>query len=151
MTRMIGRFTVFGLGALALVAGLLGVFLITSRGNPIEAALGSGLVLGPPVLEVRSPQPEERYAPGGVPVLVAFRAADRVARGTLRCLLNGRDVTHQLTTGANGAAGNVFPVREGENSLRVEVYARGLWTDRYFEDSVELRFRVRGARSLDRT
>ena len=151
MTRMIGRLTVFGLAGAALIAGLLGAFLVMSRGNSLESALHLGLFLGRPALEVRSPVETELYAPGGVPVLVAYADARRVAAGSLRCLLNGRDVTHQLTLGSNGAAGRIFPVREGDNSLRVDVYAQGLWTARYFEDSVELRFKVRGAPSLDQS
>ncbi|MBW2416229.1 MAG: hypothetical protein JRG76_17150 [Deltaproteobacteria bacterium] len=84
-------------------------------------------------------------------MVVSFPAFDRIAPGTFRCLLNGTDVTHQLTLGTHGAAGSVFPLREGENSLRVEVYARGLWLAQFFEDAVDIPFRVRGGLMLDRT
>lgn len=151
MTRMIGRQTVFGLAGAAAVAGLLGVFFSASGGNSLDLALRRALYLGTPTLEVRSPLDAQLYAPGGVPVLVAYVDAQRIAPGTLRCLLNGRDVTHQLTLGSNGAAGRVYPAREGRNSLRVEVYAQGLWTSRYFEDSIEIDFRVRTAQRLDRS
>jgi hypothetical protein len=129
----------------------MGVFLFMSRGNSLDRTLHLGVFLGAPVLEVRSPSSSERYAPGAVQVLVAWSDAERIAPGTLRCLLNGRDVTHQLTVGSNGAAGRVFPVREGSNSLRLEVYARGLWAERYFEDHVDLDFQVRPAPRLDQT
>lgn len=151
MGRMIRRLTVFGLAGAALVAGALGVFLITSRGNSLGESLRLGLFLGPPALEVRAPLAGELYAPGGVPVLVAFADAGRIAPGTLRCLLNGRDVTDQLTVGQNGAAGRVFPLHEGDNALRVEVYAQGPWSRRFFEDVVEREFRVRPALRLDQT
>ncbi len=151
MTRMIGRRTVFGLAGAAAFAGVVGVSLIVSGVISLDLALRRALFLGAPTLEVRSPRAAEVYAPGGVPVLVAYIDAQRIAPGTLRCLLNGRDVTHQLTLGSNGAAGRVYPAREGRNSFRVEVYAQGLWTSRYFEDSIEVDFRVRAAQRLDQT
>ena len=129
----------------------MGVFLIETVGDAPNRALRRALFLGAPLLEIRSPQPAQLYAPGGVPVLVAYLDAERIAPGTLRCLLNGRDVTHQLTLGSNGAAGRVYPAREGRNSLRVEIYAQGFWTSRYFEDSIEIDFQVRSAHRLDQT
>ena len=137
-------------GAAAL-AGLLGAFLIAPGENSLDRVLRRALFLGAPTLEVRSPLAARLYAPGGVPVLVAYLDAQRIAPGTLRCLLNGRDVTHQLTLGSNGAAGRVYPAREGRNSFRVEVYAQGLWTSRYFEDSIEIDFQVRAAQRFDQT
>ncbi len=126
-------------------------FVVLSGGNPSRERLRRALILGPSLLEVRSPRPAQLYAPGSLPVVVSFPSFDRVAPGTFRCLLNGEDVTHQLTLGTHGAAGSVFPLREGENSLRVEVYARGLWLGRFFEDAVDVPFRVRGGLMLDRS
>ncbi len=151
MTRMIWRQAVFGSAILVTIAGCVLAFLMLSRGNPSVEQLSRGLVLGLPLIEVRSPRPGQLYAPGSLPVVVSFRPSERVAPGTFRCLLNGRDVTHQLSLGTHGAAGSVVPLREGENSLRVEVYARGFWPGRFFEDAVDVPFRVRGGLMLDRT
>ena len=151
MSRMIRRLAVFGAAVLAAIAGCGLAFLVFLGGNASVERMKSSLVLGPPLIEVRSPRPAQMYAPGSLPVVVSFSSFERVAPGTFRCLLNGTDVTHQLTLGTHGAAGSVFPLREGENSLRVEVYARGLWLARFFEDAVDVPFRVRGGLMLDRT
>jgi len=73
-----------------------------------------------------------------------------VVSETFRCVLNGKDVTRLLTVGANGAAGAIFPLRVGENHLRIEVFGRGWWAGRLFEDRIDARFRSRPPPALDR-
>ena len=148
---MIRRRALFGLAGIAGIAGLLMGFLIASRGSPLEEALSRALVLGRPLLELRSPEAGSSHAPGSVPVVVNIRSSERVAEGSFRCVLNGRDVTHQLTLGSNGAAGRVYPLRAGQNSLRIEIYAQGLWTPRFYQDAIDVSFRVRPALRLDQT
>jgi len=106
------------------------------------------VVLGRALLELRSAPPEV-VPPGGVPVVVHFPYTSRVVADTFRCLLNGRDVTALLTVGGNGAGGSVFPLRVGENHLRVEVFGRGWWPGQLYEDAVEVVFRSRPPPPLD--
>jgi hypothetical protein len=113
--------------------------------NAVRAAL-----LGGPLLELRSPLGGQIVAEGGVDVFVSFRDAERVAPGTFRCLLNGRDVTADLTQGRNGAVGSLIGAIEGDNHLRVEVFGRSAWLDRFVEDADEVSFRVRPLVNLDR-
>jgi hypothetical protein len=61
---------------------------------------------------------------GGIPVLIRFRFADRTASSSLRCLLNGIDVTERLTLGGNGAAGSLWAQRDGPQTLRIEVFGQ---------------------------
>ena len=57
--------------------------------------------------------------------------------------LNGADVTDGFVTAANGAWGQVVRVVDGENVLRVGVFARSwLPGDRLVEHVTEVRFRV---------
>lgn len=92
-------------------------------------ALLAFLVLwgGAPLLELRSPRTGERVGTEGVEVAVRFPEIGRVAPETLRVLLNEADVTEALTTGENGAYGRLFALLDGENVLRVEVFARPRW------------------------
>lgn len=80
---------------------------------------------------------------GGVPILVRFQGEGRVLPDTFRCLLNGTDVTHLLTVGVNGVAGTVYPLREGQNQLRVEVFGKTFWSGQYLQDSFELPIQAR--------
>ena len=82
-------------------------------------------------------------------MLVEFPDRERVIPGTLRCLLNGADLTGGLTRGDNGAAGSLYPLREGRNLLRIEVFGKGRWTDRWVEDFVEIEFETRPLPSFD--
>lgn len=107
-------------------------------------------LFGGPLLELRSPAGGQILPQGGVDVLVRFPDAERVAHETFRCLLNGRDVTRELTRGENGAVGSLIGVRDGENLLRVEVFGRSVWLSRFLEDSVEVTFRVRPLATMDR-
>ena len=115
----------------------------------MAAQLQRALFLGGPLLELRSPGPEGWRPLGGLQVLVHFPRQDRVAPETFRCLLNGEDVTSQLSVGRNGAGGHVYPLREGRNELRVEVFGRGWWPERYFLDATRVEVRARAPLRFD--
>ena len=138
------------------ITALLAAALMCAAGVAIalDPELGrQGLriaLFGEPLVEVRAPASGQILPQGGVDVLVRFPKADRVARETFRCLLNGRDVTAQLTRAENGAAGSLIGAKEGVNRLRVEVFGRSAWLNRFLEDSVEVTFRVRPLLNLDR-
>ena len=108
-----------------------------------------------PLMRLESPQrPAEGEAGplvpmGGIPVLVRFPENGRAQPDTFRCLLNGNDVTHLLTVGSNGVAGTVYPLREGRNRLRFEVFGKPLWGGRFYRDSMELPISARPL-ALDR-
>ncbi len=108
------------------------------------------LLFGSPLLELRVPLDGQWVAQGRVEIIVQFPAAGRTSSETFRCLLNGRDVTTDLTRAENGAAGSVLGAVEGENHLRVEVFGRPWWGGPFLEDSVERRFHVRPLPSFDR-
>lgn len=99
---------------------------------------------GEALLWVDSPIPGQIVPPGGVEVLVRFDPAQGVASETFRCLLNGVDVTHDLTTGENGAVGRLYQLLDGENVLRLEVFGRAWWSgDSLVQRAREVRFRSR--------
>ena len=106
--------------------------------------------LGRPLVKVVRPTPGQQMPFGGVEVEVGFSGHGRVAVDTFRCLLNNRDVTHLLTLGSNGARGAILGLTEGENRIRIEVFGRGWWSARYFQDSRTVVFRVRPHPNLDR-
>ncbi len=106
--------------------------------------------LGRPMLQVLRPTPGQQVAFGGVEVEIGFPGRERVAVDTFRCLLNNRDVTHLLTLGSNGAQGAIFGLVEGENRIRIEVFGRGWWSARYFQDARTVVFHVRPYPNLDR-
>jgi hypothetical protein len=146
-TRLLRAFAVAGLFA-AILTAAVGV---ASVGEGSLAERVQRLVfLGTPLLEVLRPTPGQQMAYGGVQVHVGFPEGDRVAVESFRCLLNDRDVTHLLTLGSNGATGSVLGLVEGENSIRIEVFGRGWWSARYFQDSRTVVFHVRPYPSLDR-
>ncbi len=116
---------------------------------PAGARLERALFLGGPLLEVRSPGPDGWRPLGGLQVLVRFPRQDRVAPETFRCLLNGEDVTSQLSVGRNGAGGDVYPLLEGRNELRFEVFGRGWWAGRYFLDATTIEVRARAPLRFD--
>jgi hypothetical protein len=94
--------------------------------------LGVALILAtlparPPLLELESPQRGEVVGAEGLEVVVRFPVIERVAPETFRVLLNGADVTEDFTTGENGAYGRLFGLLDGENLLRVEVFATLCW------------------------
>jgi hypothetical protein len=82
---------------------------------------------GPSLLELESPRVGEVVGPRGLDVVVRFPEIERVAPETFRALLNGADVTDAFTTGENGAYGRLFALLDGENVLRVEVFAMPCW------------------------
>ncbi len=106
--------------------------------------------LGSPMLQVLRPTPGQQVAFGGVEVEIGFPGRERVAVDTFRCLLNNRDVTHLLTLGSNGAQGAIFGLVEGENRIRIEVFGRGWWSARYYQDARTVVFHVRPFPNLDR-
>ena len=85
------------------------------------------LVSGPSLLELESPKAGEVVGTRGLEVVVRFPEISRVAPETFRVLLNGADVTEAFTTGENGAYGRLFALLDGENVLRVEVFAVPYW------------------------
>jgi hypothetical protein len=95
-----------------------------------SALAAAVLVLGPigsPSLILKSPLPGEVVGIEGVEVVVGFAAEARVEPATFRVLLNGADVTPGFVTGENGAWGRLHTLLDGENVLRVEVFARRGW------------------------
>jgi hypothetical protein len=117
----------------------------------VATALGPSLPpRGPTLLEVLSPEPGAQVGLSGIDLLVRFPAGAALSE-TFRALLNGADVTDQLTTGDNGASGRLVDLLPGENRLRLEIFGRVPWApDRFFEQSRELRIRMRPPVWLDR-
>jgi hypothetical protein len=134
-------------GALAVV-GVVGLTLAVDPDLRIEAR--RMLLFGSPLLDLRTPLDGQVVAQGRVEIIVQFPAAERTSSQTFRCLLNGHDVTPDLTRAENGAAGSVLGAVEGENHLRVEVFGRPWWGGPFLEDSVERRFQVRALPTFDR-
>jgi hypothetical protein len=131
----------------ALAAVLAASALLLWRGR--EAGVAPWLTFGGPLLELASPLPGERLPITAVELLVTF-PNERVVSDTFRCLLNGSDVTGRLTLAENGAGGALFPLREGRNTLRVEVFGRSLFDDRMIEDALEIEFETRPLPLFDR-
>lgn len=105
-----------------------------------QGSVSRAFWIGAPLLELHHPISGTRVPFGGLAVLVEFPDRERVIPGTLRCLLNGADLTVGLTRGDNGAAGSLYPLREGRNLLRVEVFGKGRFGDRVVEDFIEVEF-----------
>ena len=120
------------------------------RGALAAHELRAAFFVGPRLLDVQAPEPGGWRQVGGVRVLVRFPSEERVAPETFRCLLNGRDVTEQLTVGVNGVAGTVAPLLEGENTLELEIFGRGWWSGRYYQDGAAIRLDARSPIGLDR-
>ena len=134
---------------------LLGLLQLRTRlglaGVHVADVVRAGLFTGPPLLDLRSPAQLAWRPLGQVEVLVRFPDEKRVRPETFRCLLNGVDVTHQLTVGANGAGGSIFPLAEGTNVLRVEVFGEGYWDPTtYHLHALERVLTARGPLALDR-
>ena len=127
-------------GVILLTGGvLLGAALLMTGGDVLrQGGLARLTYHGGPLLTLQSPEPGEELPAGGVEVLVRFPDRKRVASQTFRCLLNGEDVTHLLTVGQNGAAGSVYPLREGGNQIEVQVFGRGWYRSHYFMDRIEV-------------
>jgi hypothetical protein len=115
----------------------------------VAALLGSSST--PSLIWVQKPSEGARIGVEGVEVLVRFPQQSRVATETFRLLVNGADVTAQLTTGANGASGLLAGLLEGENLLRFEVQGdRGGWPGLFGTEAREVRVLVRLPQGLDR-
>lgn len=104
---------------------------------------------GPVLLEVLAPAPGLRVGLGGFEVLVRFRDEVAVA-DTFRALLNGADVTEQLTNAANGSHGRLVDLLPGDNCLRLMISGRIPWApERLFEQSRELHIWMRPPQGID--
>ena len=100
------------------------------------------------MIKVIEPLPGATVGIGGVEVFIRLSPRGDSASETLRVLLNGADVTDELTIGENGAYGELHALLDGENVLRVEVFGRAPWSRaRLFEQAREVRIRHR--RRLD--
>ncbi len=106
--------------------GRLALAAAVGFGRLAGSALTVGLLHGPVLLDVRSPQGDETVGLEGVEVWVLFNA-DRARSRTFRALLNGADVTRELDVAKNGAIGSLHTLLEGENELRLEVRGEALW------------------------
>jgi hypothetical protein len=83
------------------------------------------LAIGRSVIEVQSPDPEQRVGVDGIEVLVRFEPVTAVEPATVRVLLNGADVTGACVTGRNGVQGRLQGLLDGENRVRIEAFVRG--------------------------
>jgi hypothetical protein len=129
----------------------------TFRRLLVAAAVSLGLgglglaAAGPALLRVVEPQQGTVVGATGVEVMVQFPEEGRVAPETLRVLLNGTDMTGELTTAGNGAYGRLYALLDGENVLRFEVFGRRWWLPGVLmEEAREVRFLVRHPQDLDR-
>jgi hypothetical protein len=148
---MLNRLRLFGVVALVtgLVASAAAVWLAGPGG--MGERVRRLLFIGAPLFEVRLPaQVGQPPHSGSVEVFVGFAPGGRVAWDTFRILLNGHDVTGELTLGRNGAHGKLLGLTEGENQLRLQIFGRSWWGGHYVEDEQVLRLRVAGRPDLDR-
>jgi hypothetical protein len=100
---------------------------------------------------VLAPEPGATVGLGGLEVSIRFPDGESVAPETLRVLLNGADVTGELTRGENGAYGWLYELLEGENVLRIEVFGRSPWLpSTLFEQTREVHVRMRPRPDLQR-
>lgn len=106
---------------------------------------------GPGLVSIVSPAPGDVVGLAGVEVMARVPNDGRIKPMSIRVLLNGADVTQQVTTGNNGAVGRLYGLLDGENVLRVEVEAASWWFDgRPFAAAREVRFTRRRPLDLDR-
>jgi len=114
-----------------------------------RAELAQFVYVGPPLMRIETPAAGSEVPVGAVDVLIEFPDGDRVAAETFECSLNGLDVTDSLTVGRNGVAGQVVGLREGDNRIRLRVFGRSFWSDRFVDEERELVVRVRSMPFLD--
>jgi hypothetical protein len=105
--------------------------------------------VGPSLMRVQNPEDRSEVQIGAVDLEIEFPDRDRVAVETFECVLNGLDVTDALTVGRNGAVGEIVGLREGENRIRVRVFGKSFWGDRFVEEERVFLVRVRAAPFLD--
>ena len=137
----------------ALASAALLVCWVTLAPGSTAAGLRSAarrwLYLGPPLMEVRTPESELEVPVGAVDVLVSFVGGSRVAVETFECWLNDQNVTATLTLGRNGAAGEIVGLHEGENQIRLRVFGRSWWGGEFVEEERSVVVRVRPLAFLD--
>jgi len=114
-----------------------------------QADLVRFVTLGPPLMRVQTPLQAQEVPVGAVDVLIEFPDRDRVAAETFECTLNGLDVTDSLTIGRNGAVGEIIGLREGDNKIRLRVFGKSFWSDRFVDDVRDFVVRVRALPFLD--
>ena len=142
MGKHLQLFGISLLGGLALLA----LLLASGAGpGPLQQLHFGGRSL----LAVLSPEGDQVLAVGRVEVLISF-SEERVLPETFRCLLNSEDVTERLSLAANGVAGKLHGLVEGENRLRFEIFGESLWPGRYLEEVREIRIQVAPLPPLDR-
>jgi hypothetical protein len=105
--------------------------------------------MGPPLMRVQTPWEALEVPVGAVDVLIEFPDRERIAVETFECQLNGLDVTESLTIGRNGAAGEIVGLREGDNRIRVRVFGKSYWSDRFIDEERVFVVRVRPIPFLD--
>jgi hypothetical protein len=124
--------------------------LLAGAGWVFRDGLVRFFYMGPPLMRIEAPSADTSDAPvGAVDVLIEFPDGDRVAVETFDCSLNGLDVTDSLTIGRNGVAGQVVGLREGDNKIRLRVFGRSFWSNRYVDEERDLVVRVRSLPFLD--
>src|SRR5512134_3104702 len=131
---MMRRLSLFAAALVGLAAGWL---LIAPGPGPTADLRAAGLrwlFVGQPLMQIQAPLSDHEVVVGAVDVLIAFAASPRVAVETLQCLLNGGDVTSELTFGRNGAVGSIVGLHEGENEIRIRVFGKPWWGDAYVDE-----------------
>jgi hypothetical protein len=132
----------------------VGLFAVTSvliawAGWEFQAELARFVYVGPPLMRIQTPSERSEVPVGAVDVLIEFPDGERVATETFECSLNGLDVTESLTVGRNGVAGQVVGLREGDNKIRLRVFGRSFWSNRFVDEERDLVVRVRSMPFLD--
>ena len=105
--------------------------------------------VGPSLMRVQNPEDQSEVPIGAVDLEIEFPDRDRVAVETFECSLNGLDVTEALTVGRNGAVGEIVGLREGDNRIRIRVFGKSFWGDRFVDEERVFIVRVRAAPFLD--
>jgi len=126
---------------------VIGVLL--AAGWWFRAELTHFAYVGPSLMRLQNPEDHSEVPIGAVDVQIEFPDRDRVAVETFECSLNGLDVTDSLTVGRNGAVGEIVGLREGENRIRVRVFGKSFWGDRFVDEEQVVVVRVRAAPFLD--
>ena len=132
----------------AAIFAVIGV-LLGAGGALYRAELQRFFEIGPPLMRVEAPEHGSEVAVGAVDLVIEFAGGERVAVETFQCLLNGLDVTESLTVGRNGAVGEIVGLREGDNRIRLRVFGRSLWSDRFVDEERDFVVRVRPIPFLD--
>jgi len=148
---MVNRLRFFGVVALVTGFAASAAALWLAGPGGVEDRIRRLLFVGAPLFEVRLPPGAgEALRSGAIELFVGFAPGERVAWDTFRALLNGRDVTGELTLGRNGAHGKLLGLTEGRNQLRLQIFGRSWWGGHYIEDEQVLQLRVAGHPDLDR-